>query len=559
MNKNYKTKAISFIWIILSVSIKVFSHEKPNFIIILTDDQSYDMLGCTGNNIIRTPNIDQLADDGVLFTNAHTTSAICTPSRISILTSQFERKHGVNFNSGTSLSEEAWGDTYPMVMRENGYFTGWIGKNHAPVGEGGYESGLMEKSFDYWYAAHGHLSFYPKDIHEIFRNANADTQVEIISEGVEDFLTNEQKLEGAIRFIDERPRDQPFILSINLNLPHGNGTSSMQLRDTDDEIYRTLYRDIQLPLPQYYIAKEDITIPKLPADLLHVADRQSIYSYVDSPAELKERYLRQLQAMTGIDKLVGNIRENLKEEGLDKNTIIIFTSDHGLFMGQFGLGGKALCYEVTTHVPMIIYNPKSKKQDCGITSDALVQSIDIAPTILKMANIRTPKSYQGKDLSKLLSNQEKKVREYLFTENLWSTHFGNPRCESVRDKDWKYIRYYKNNNPSARQLIETAELLGINFNKLLYGVNDRDMALYRSYIEDPIKGESPVYEELFYLAHDPDETLNVASSPMYQFQLSKMRAVWREQIEEARGSETPRVLRYTNESKLEKTLVTKTK
>ena len=113
---------------------------RPNIIFILTDDQRYDLLGCTGNEIIKTPNIDKLASDGILFTNAHVTSAICTPSRASILLSQYERKHGVNFNSGTSVSTEAWKYSYPMILRDNGYFTGYIGKNHVPVGRGGYDS-----------------------------------------------------------------------------------------------------------------------------------------------------------------------------------------------------------------------------------------------------------------------------------------------------------------------------------------------------------------------------------------------------------------------------------
>ena len=136
--------------------------QRPNFVFILTDDQRYDYLGCTGNELIQTPEIDKLASEGILFTNAHITSAICTPSRISILLSQFERKHGVNFNSGTSVAEEAWQQSYPVVMRRNGYYTGYIGKNHSPVGEGGYSSGVMEESFDYWYAGHGHLSFLSK-------------------------------------------------------------------------------------------------------------------------------------------------------------------------------------------------------------------------------------------------------------------------------------------------------------------------------------------------------------------------------------------------------------
>lgn len=524
----------------------------PNIIFILTDDQPYGFMGCTGNPIVSTPHLDQLAADGVLFTNAHVTSAICTPSRTSILTSQYERRHGVNFNSGTSLAPEAWAETYPMVLRNNGYYTGWIGKNHVPVGRGGYASGLMEKNFDYWYAGHGHLSFYPKERHEIFKAAKDDTQIEVVGEGVQDFLSNEQKLEGALRFMDQRPTDKPFVLSVCLNLPHSNGTGSMQQRETDDDIYRSLYRNLELPLPENYVAKKDIKTPRLPPELLRAKDRQTSYDFVDTPEGLRERYTRQLQAMTGIDRMVGQIRTKLDREGLADNTVIVFTSDHGLFMGQFGLGGKALCYEQTTHVPMIVFDPHLDKTMRGGTSSALVQTIDIAPTLLRMAGVAVPETYQGKDLNGLLMGETFDVRDYIFTENLWSTTFGNPRCESVQNREWKYIRYYKNETFPASKMIAVAKAMGIPLNAMLYKVHDSDIAVYRSYIEGPLNGEPAVYEELFHLSEDPGETINLASRLELGNVLTRMRLEWQARITEARSEGQPRVLRYTSESEAER-------
>lgn len=528
---------------------KSYSDQRPNFIFILTDDQSYSMMGCTGNQVVHTPQLDKLASEGMLFTNAHITSAICTPSRVSILLSQFERKHGVNFNSGTSVAPEAWEDAYPVVMRKAGYYTGYVGKNHAPIGKGGYQSGLMEKSFDYWYAGHGHLKFYPKQVHDIFKHAQKDTQPEIIQEGALDFLDNNHSLEGALHFLDKRPEDKPFSLSICFNLPHNAGTSSMRLLPEDSIIYRDLYRDSDIPLPENYIAKADIQNPKLPLEILHTKDRQSSYDFVDDPASVRERYIRQYQAMTGIDGLVGNLRKKLKELNLDRQTIIIFTSDHGLFMGQFGLGGKALCYEVVTHVPMIIYNPLLPKKTRNQTINALVQSIDIAPTMLALADISIPKSYQGLDLAPLMEGNVSEVRSYLYTENLWSTHFGNPRCESVQNMEWKYIRYYKNENISVLEKIKISEELSINKANILYGVHDNDIVVYRNYIESPIKEERPVYEELYHLSDDPNEMINLAKESEFDSVLIGMRKVWKAQIKEARSNESPKVLRYTSDSK----------
>lgn len=528
--------------------------ERPNFVFILTDDQSYGMMGCDGNELTQTPHIDQLAKDGVFFDRAYITSAICTPSRISILLSQFERKHGVNFNSGTSVAPEAWADSYPVVMRDHGYYTGYVGKNHSPIGYGGYDSGLMDRSFDYFYAGHGHIRFYPKDLHEIFQAAKSDTQVEIIQEGVDDFLSNEHRLEGAIRFLESRPQGKPFCLSVCFNLPHDAGAGTMASRESDDEIYKSLYRDIEIPLPKNYVAKADVQTPKLPPHVLKTSERQTGYDYSDEPDAAIQRIIRRMQAMTGIDRMVGRVREKLKANGLDENTIIIFTSDHGLFTGEQGLGGKALCYEQTTHVPFIVYNPNASESARGQRCDEFVQSIDIAPMMLDYAEIDSPEAFQGKSIRGLVDGGGSPVHDAIFTENLWATHFGNPPIEAVQDKEWKYIRYYANNSFPASIKIRTAKEMGIPLTKMLYAVADENIAVYRHYVESPLEGEEPIYEELYHIAKDPHELQNLIDDPALKDQLNRMRAVWKQKLETAHGTEPPKVLRYTETSELERKL-----
>ncbi len=318
----------------------------------------------------------------------------------------------------------------------------------------------------------------------------------------------------------------------------------MQLLDSDAEIYRSLYRDLDLPLPSNYLEKSAIKTPKLPSSIHFAKERQVGYNYVDKKETTKERLIRSMQTITGIDQLIGNLRQTLQEQGIADNTIIVFTSDHGLFFGEFGLGGKALCYETTTHVPMIIHNPMVTESAKGIVSNELVQTIDIAPTLLKYAGIELPTSFQGKLLNALIEGKQHTIRDYLFTENLWSTQFGNPRCESVQDKDWKYIRYYKNENLKATIKIEAAQLLGIKKSKMLYAVHDPDIALYRHFVEAPLKGEQPVYEELYHLKSDPQETANLVGKKRYKKLLRKFRIVWREKIKYARGQDKPQVVRY---------------
>lgn len=531
----------------LILSMGVFScmggqaQERPNIIFILTDDQPYSLLHCTGNELIETPNLDKLADEGVLFTNAHASSAISTPSRTCILTGKYERNHGVNFNSGTSLSAEGWAECYPNLLRENGYYTGYVGKNHTPIGDKGYQTGLMEKSYDYWYGGHEHLGFYPKMRHAIFKDAESETQVEILQEGMLDFLNpNERNLKGALHFLGKRPKDQPFFLNVCFNLPHGAGTKSMKMKPGDPDIYCTLYRDKEILLPQHYIAKADLKSPKLPAEIHHVADRQNIYDYCDTPEGLKEMNIREMQSVTGIDLLVGRLIDELKKQGLDKNTILVFTSDHGIFNGQYGLGGKAFCYEYCTRVPLIIYDPTLPELQRTKDNDELVLNIDLSATFLDYAGIQKPSDYQGYSLRPILKGEQEKVRDYLFSENLWSTHFGNPRCESIQDKKWKYIRYYKNENLSAVEKMKHFKELGLKSN-VIYKTDMTDVLRYRIFVDAGLKGEPAVYEELFNLQSDPDESANLINNNGCREVLEKLRKEWFRALKYARGNGKPKV------------------
>lgn len=532
-----KTKVFALLsgclYLIASVSIgltlvKPIAAEQPNLIFILTDDQRYDTLGCTGNVFIKTPNLDQLAADGTLFANASVTSAICTPSRACYFLGQYERRHGINFNSGTSMKPEAWAQSYPVLLREAGYYTGYVGKNHVPIGNQGYDSDLIDTSFDFWYAGHGHLTFYPKRRHNIFRHATADTQIEIITEGLSSFLNSSgDYIEGAQAFLKRRDTSKPFCLSIALNLPHGAGTRSMEMLPSDPELYRTTYRDRmdQLAIPKTYVAKDQITKPKLPDDLLYTAFRQDNYDYVDTPELLREQLVRKAQTITGIDQMVGQLRIALSEQGLDDNTVIVFSSDHGIMAGEFGLGGKALNYEPCLRVPMIIMDPRINRQQYGQRSMALVESVDVAPTLLELAGVIAPNAMQGQSLCGIVNGSVKKVRDASFAENLWANYFGNPRIESVRTGKWKYIRYFKNDRSQFADVTK----------KTLYDVSASQIASYADWLTSSIRGEPPVYEELFHLASDPSESVNLAGRPAYAKKLDELRAECQRLVKFAKG------------------------
>ena len=325
-----------------------------------------------------------------------------------------------------------------------------------------------------------------------------------------------------------------------MNLPHNSSTSAMKQREDDPEIYKSLYRDKEIPLPNNYVPRAEIVDHKLPLEIHRVEGRQSSYDYVNTPESVRERLIRHMQGVTGVDKLVGVLLDELKKQGLDRETIIIYSSDHGIFNGEFGLGGKALCYEYCTHVPLIIYDPSLPKRQRSQDNNELISSIDIAPTILDYAGVKRPEGYQGATLRPLIEGEVESVRDYLYTENLWSTHFGNPRCESVQDKEWKYIRYYKNENMTAPKKLKIADEFGLS-SKIVYANDITSFMTYRDFIDAGLNGEEAAYEELYNLKDDPKEITNLAGNPKYQAKLESLRKEWYKQLKYARGTGLPMV------------------
>jgi len=486
---------------------------RPNVIVILADDMQRGVTGYENHPIIKTPNIDKLASGGTVFNNTFATSPACTPSRTSLLTGLYERRHGINFGSNSSLTEEAWANTYPMLLKKSGYFVGYVGKNHTPIGKTkqgdfGYKSGIMDTSFDYWYGSHKHLSFYPKDLkrHAIFKNAQADTQIEILEEGLDNFMAPNEAFKAGYSFLDSRPMDKPFALMINFNVPHSYGTESMQQRSSDLDLYKSVYRDQidEITLPETYVAEKDIITPKLPK---HVYSGEYIksYNYVKTPETLKERKIREMQTISGIDKLVGKLVKHLEAQGVADNTIIVFTSDHGLLHGEFGMGGKALLYDPIVRIPMVIYDPRNIKQKAD-NNNELVALVDIAPTILDLTGTAIPDEMHGKSLKPLIQGQKTQWREEIFLENMMMIQ-SYPRTESVRTHKWKYIRYFDKKNDGPYEVV----------------------------INNSINGEQPIYEELYNIESDPNEIHNLIAQPEHQDVANQLRAKNKVLVKRYRG------------------------
>jgi arylsulfatase A-like enzyme len=476
--------------------------QPPNIIFLLTDDQRADTLSIAGNTDIQTPHIDQLASNGVRYTNAFTVQPICAPSRFAFLSGQYERTSGLGFNSPYQVSERQWQQTYPALLREAGYFTGFIGK----FGVEYYALASSAASkFDYWRAHDGWLPFFPKDLPDnpataIYQNAKHEITTEIMGEYIQDFLT-------------KRPKNEPFSLSVSFSAPHNSVVSSMYTEGADPQcdnyacrvmgypangnprlaghdIYDSLYRDRAIKISPDTGRNP---YPFIPEGVIDHDARQTWYAYNYDAALEPEHLIRYYQTITGIDHVVGELMAELERLGLAENTIIIFSSDHGLLNGEYGTGGKALLYDLVAKIPLVVFDPRKRGDGEGRVSEELVLSIDVPATILAYAGLVVPGAMQGADL-----NADDLPRQEVFLESLTVAE-GNPFIEALRTQEWKYVRYLAAGGcPYTEQQLD-------------------------------FSGQQPIFEQLFHLAGDPEERLNLVNVPEHTPVLETFRARTRAQ------------------------------
>lgn len=473
---------------------------KPNVIFIKTDDQRFDSLSMTGHPVTRTPNIDRLAAEGVFFDHAFITSPICGPSRANFFTGQWERRNRVGFTyvSKNFVPTDLFNNSWLMQLKRAGYFAGYIGKHHTNIGEIKQQNRYMKESLDFCYMKPGHLGFDLMKWKE-FQNLKHSSQIEGLFEATDAYIRpnkdNDYFFEDADAsvkdFLHHRDSDKPFCLSINFNLPHAASIGGMGAKPTDPEMYRSLYRDKadDFVFPEGY---PNIKVP-LPDNVFRQEELMGYYR-TTNPRKLLDKRTKMARAVAGIDLFVGNLRQVLDEMDLAGNTILVFISDHGLLLGEHGLGGKTFLYEESIRVPLIFYSPYFEKNERGKTIDELVVGQDVPATILELCGLPVPSTYQGESLLPLIQGCQIPWRKDVFCENLF-TDQGYPRMEAVRGRDWKYIRYFSREHDRTKYLPQAS-----------------------------INGEQPIYEELFDLKNDPNEQTNLANVPKYKSVLKKHRS-----------------------------------
>ena len=400
-------------------------NEKPmNVVFFLADDLRWNSLHCMGTDYLITPNIDQLAKDGVLFRNAYATTAISCVSRATLLTGQYMCQHHVR-DFATAIPEDKFSDTYPGQLRKHGYWTGHVGK---------YGIGKIRPSdYDYSSSYEG-IHWYPVDKKtKIKRFPNGYSQ--IMGDSIH---TTQRNLNDAMDFLKTRPADKPFCLSVSFFATHAEDRHPEQYRYQPESA--KYYQDVDIPVP--FSAKDEY-LKRLPDFIKSEKNegRNRWHWRFDTPEKYQKMMKGYFRLLTEVDVVIGKVVDELKCQGVYENTLIVFMGDNGYFHSEHQLADKWYPYNESVRVPLVIYDPRINKNKRNIDCNDIVLNIDIAPTILSAMGVDVPKVMQGEDLSKLyLSKKNKKWRKDFYYEHpvIKDITF-IPSSEALISDHYKYI------------------------------------------------------------------------------------------------------------------------
>ncbi len=437
---------------------------KPNIVYIMTDDHAYQTLSAYDDRYINTPNLDRLANDGILFANSFVTNSICGPSRAVMLTGKHSHLNGFKTNSGPAFDGSQ--QTFPKLLQKAGYQTAIIGKWHL----GGTPTG-----FDYWNILPGQGSYYNPDF--------IDMGETVRHEGyVTDLITD-----FSMDWMDQRDKEKPFCL-----LVHHKAVHRVWMPDADhfDE-----FADKEYPLPEtFYDNYEGRTAAAEQHMSIRTPDMDVVYDLkmADKEGEIKsrlsgayrngalarldeeqrarwdehynpiiqefkaanlsgnalsewkyQRYMRDyLACVRSLDNNVGRLLDYLEKENLMDNTLVVYTSDQGFYMGEHGWFDKRFIYEESLRTPLLMHLPKGYERSGEVAE--MVQNIDYAPTFMEITGNAVPEDMQGRSLLPLFTkNQEDNWRDAVYyhyyefpNEHMVKRHYG------IRTQRYKLVHFY---------------------------------------------------------------------------------------------------------------------
>ncbi|HET6247523.1 MAG TPA: sulfatase [Tepidisphaeraceae bacterium] len=399
---------------------------RPNILYIMSDDHAAHALSCYGSKINQTPNLDRIASAGMRFTNCFVTDSLCGPSRAVLLTGKYNHLNGVRDLAPTTVFDGTQ-QTFPKLLQKAGYQTAIIGKWHlisAPTG------------FDYW-------SILPGQ--GVYKNPAFITmgKREVVKGYVTDIIADK-----TIDFLKNRDKSKPFCVMCEHKAPHRNWQP--------DEKHAHMYDDVEIPTPLTF--DDDYSHRTSAAhDQRMEVGRDLTKNDTKGPPppglsgeELKkwkyERFIKDyLRVVASMDDNVGRVLDYLDETGLAKNTIVVYTSDNGFFLGDHGWFDKRFMYEESLHVPLLVRWPGQVK--AGIVSSAMVSNLDFAETLLDVAGVKPPGDMQGHSLVPILQNAagnpppDWRTAFYYHYYEFPSEHRVQPHI-GVRNDRYKLINFY---------------------------------------------------------------------------------------------------------------------
>jgi arylsulfatase A-like enzyme len=469
---------LSVLILLLVCSAQSFSGEadskRPNILFIMSDDHAASAIGCYGSRVNQTPHLDKLASEGMRFERCFVTNSICTPSRATILTGKYSHINGVPVFNRFDGSQP----TAPKYLQAAGYHTGMIGKWHL---------GSVPTGFDEWVILPGQGVYHNPNFFD--RNGRRATQGY-----VSDIITG-----MALDFLKNRPKDKPFFLMCHHKAPHRNWEPA--------ERYRVMFKDKQIPEPPtlrddyatrtdalreceqkvfYDLTRRDLKLVP-PAGMaagehnkwLNIKPKEveivenGVVKVLKGDALERWKYQRYMQdylaCVQSVDDSVGTILDWLDANGLRENTIVIYTSDQGFFLGEHGLFDKRFIYEQSIRMPFIVRWPGTIQP--GSVQNAMAINTDFAPTFMDLAGQAVPSDMQGRSLVPLFKNQT--------------------------PPDWRSAMYYRYYHDPGDHNTRTH-----------YGIRTLDKKLIYYWKKDQW--------EMFDLATDPEELHNLYNDPAWK-------------------------------------------
>lgn len=434
---NKKMKYILITTCFCFFAFNSISANRPNFVFIIADDIGWNDLGCYGNEVVKTPNIDKLSSEGLQFYNAFLTASSCSPSRCSIISGKYPHTNGA-----AELHTPLPGNEipFPLLLRENGYYTAQAGKWH--MGQ------PTHRAFDRYTDNNGY--------------DNGD--------GGEN---------NWIKFLQERPKDKPFFFWLASHDAH---------RPWGADTFKITHDPENIKVPVFFANTQET--------------REDMASYYNEIGRF--------------DYYVGKVRDELERQGVINNTLIIVMSDNGRPFPRC----KTRVYDSGMKTPFIVFWPDGIKFR-GLQTGSLISAVDIASTILELAEIARPNEYQGRSFSAVLENPTNEIRNEVFSEHNWHDYEAHERM--ARTKKFLYVLNSRPNFTNCGPADSKRSPTQYALNRV------RDEGKLTAAQADIFTAPRPA-EELFDVEKDPLQLINLASVPEYQEVLKKMRVLlnnWR--------------------------------